>query len=140
MMLANPRILCHSGVSQIQFRRFSSLSHYLNNGCNYQLYDKNDPDLEIFKKCIKVPQIHHYNKQSAAMFVQKIDGIVLSQKYGSNFDNYPNLIKEKISNLKYLALQCNLDLSNLQASDMLIDRNDRIWIVGFQNMDRITYN
>jgi len=139
-MLTNPRILCHFQVSPIQYRRFASLSSYINDNQKLVGFHKNDPDMDIFRRGIKVPTIHHYNKQSAAMFVQKIEGTNLAHKYGCDFKQYPVNIQEKIANLKFIALQCNLDLSKLSADDLLIDKQDRIWIVGFKNLERIEYH
>lgn len=139
-MISNSRLLCHINVSPIQYRRFASLSSYINENQKQIGFHKNDPDMDIFKIGIKVPTIHHYNKQSATMFVQKIEGTELAHKYGFDFKQYPVNIKEKISNLKFIALQCNLDLSKISANDLLIDKQDRIWIVGFKNLKRIEYD
>lgn len=138
-MIVNSKMLCHINVSPIQYRRISSLSSYVNEKQKQLGFHKKDPDMDIYRQGIKVPTIHKYHKQSAAMFVQKVEGTNLAIKYGNDFNQYPTDLKQKIKNLQFIAMQCNLDLTKLSAHDLLIDKSDRLWIVGFQNLERIEY-
>ncbi len=102
-------------------RHYYTIRDNLLNSLNYTQY-----------KIVKdYPTTISYQNVSAAMFFQKVNGTIVSDKYGYNMNNYPLVVQQKILNMQVMAWQCNLDLSNLKPQNLLIDNNNKIWIIRF---------
>ena len=79
----------------------------------------------------QVKQCNYVQNVSAAMFLQKVNGTILSDKYGNRIDRFPLIIQQQIFNLQIQAWHCNLDITNIKPQDLLIDNNNKVWIIRF---------
>lgn len=81
---------------------------------------------------INVPRIYYYDKKNCIIVMQKIPEMCIADLYGENYDNLPEIIKDKLYETISLLYYNNYEYPDITGYNFIYYKT-KIWILDFEH-------